>query len=613
MRGAILAVASVLVLSACLGPSSHDGKPGPAGPNVHGRVTELATGRPIEGTSLAFWRDGVPVTAAKAGHDGRYALELSDGDYEVRLRAGCAAPLALPFTVHGSAQKDYTIGLEAGAPKAPIQLQASRDPLPGYVALKWSPAPGQTNEISHYVVERKGSAPFSRILGNTLSFLDAPGATAEYGVHAVDACGRRGEAATVSATPDPAISIATPVAPRAFTVPSLEEHSYRVLDANWTPVRNETWRVVRNTGNCCELYVTTTPTGRILDFGGTYLHYSDDEGRTWSELPTPLPYNIGEGAVASAPGGDIVGVGWNAWDGDRLWANKWDATQQKWFYAPIEIHGPFYDRPWIATVKGPFDVDGRVVPYATMVVNFHPSILMSYDGLHYFSPSQSQVDLLRASTRKVPGSLPLDLDRDWTQPHVDSGITALHHGLAVRAAAGGESCSTIATGLDLRWACSDVAMPKGYMIADSWGRLHNFEPEGNPALYEAYGNSFHYRISHDAGRSWYDQTLKLPKGWVVEVSDMKANAQLDVFALAIHAHTANNTDQDLVMRFSGLDAAPRLVDILEVGDGDYSFDIGLTARQARFDFSTMGFLPDGRIVVSFGDEKHHPAALAIQT
>jgi hypothetical protein len=28
------------------------------------------------------------------------------------------------------------------------------------------------------------------------------------------------------------------------------------------------WRVIEETGNCCETYVTTTPDGRLLDFGG---------------------------------------------------------------------------------------------------------------------------------------------------------------------------------------------------------------------------------------------------------------------------------------------------------------------------------------------------------
>lgn len=49
-----------------------------------------------------------------------------------------------------------------------------------------------------------------------------------------------------------------------------------------------TWRVVQATGNCCENYVTTSREGRLYDFGGTYVNYSDDRGVTWSSVRTAL-------------------------------------------------------------------------------------------------------------------------------------------------------------------------------------------------------------------------------------------------------------------------------------------------------------------------------------
>ncbi len=72
-----------------------------------------------------------------------------------------------------------------------------------------------------------------------------------------------------------------------------------------------TWRVVNGTGNCCENYVTVTRTGRLLDFGGSYLNFSDDRGSTWRSVRPLEPLVNGEGAVVAAPGGDVLGVEWD--------------------------------------------------------------------------------------------------------------------------------------------------------------------------------------------------------------------------------------------------------------------------------------------------------------
>src|SRR3712207_6069950 len=64
----------------------------------------------------------------------------------------------------------------------------------------------------------------------------------------------------------------------------IEEVDYPVLDAANNPVGDATWRVVRNTGNCCENYLAATKQGQLLDFGGTYLRFSNDKGETWKEV-----------------------------------------------------------------------------------------------------------------------------------------------------------------------------------------------------------------------------------------------------------------------------------------------------------------------------------------
>ena len=82
------------------------------------------------------------------------------------------------------------------------------------------------------------------------------------------------------------------------------------------------WRVVEATGNCCENYVTTTREGRLLDFGGTYVNFSDDRGLTWNQVRPLTPLVNGEGTIVLAPGGDVLGVGWDPYSGDHLQACK---------------------------------------------------------------------------------------------------------------------------------------------------------------------------------------------------------------------------------------------------------------------------------------------------
>jgi hypothetical protein len=78
------------------------------------------------------------------------------------------------------------------------------------------------------------------------------------------------------------------------------------------------WRVIEETGNCCETYVTTTSDGRLLDFGGRYIHYTDDRGLTWHRVQPLAPLLNSEGAIVAAPGGDMLGVEWDPYSGDHL-------------------------------------------------------------------------------------------------------------------------------------------------------------------------------------------------------------------------------------------------------------------------------------------------------
>jgi hypothetical protein len=196
------------------------------------------------------------------------------------------------------------------------------------------------------------------------------------------------------------------------------------------------WRVVASTGNCCENYLTSTSGGRLFDFGGTYVHISDDLGLTWKQVRPLTPLNNGEGTIAVAPNGDIIGIGWDPYTGDHLQAFKYEAFSGKWWYNELPLHTPFYDREWVTVVPGPFSVDGRTVPYISFLKGGYPSKelwLWSSDGLNYYEASSKFVD---ATQNGVVGSwltTKADATFDWIQPNSNTGLTPLGGGVALAA------------------------------------------------------------------------------------------------------------------------------------------------------------------------------------
>jgi DNA-binding GntR family transcriptional regulator len=77
------------------------------------------------------------------------------------------------------------------------------------------------------------------------------------------------------------------IPPRIVTyAPPTQESSYPAIDYGRSDSPRDDrhartmWRVVEETGNCCENYVTITPDGRLMDFGGTYVNVTGDRGKT---------------------------------------------------------------------------------------------------------------------------------------------------------------------------------------------------------------------------------------------------------------------------------------------------------------------------------------------
>jgi hypothetical protein len=354
------------------------------------------------------------------------------------------------------------------------------------------------------------------------------------------------------------------------------------------------WRVVEKTGNCCENYLLATAMGRLMDFGGCYVNYTDDLGETWSSVRTIEPQNNGEGALVGGVGGDVLGVTWDPYTGDRVWAYKYTAATETWTYQEVPIHGPVWDRPWIGIVPGPVNAPGGVADFVSFIhggTAGKEPLLYSTDGLTYLTPSSPNLDqqLMGGSFEGALETLATE-DFDWMQGS-GFGFTPLGDGKAL--ATVGPSGWALFDGAAFEWMPYRLEggdAPEGIFEVDSAGRIHNILP---------VGAAFQYRISTDGGATWKSTTVKAaPPGGIQY--DFKVNLAAGVGAVAMHTTTPEGTDVDLVFKFDITGDTARLVRRYQVGLGDFDASSGLGAN-VRFDFDSLAIFPDGRIAVSFLD------------
>lgn len=350
------------------------------------------------------------------------------------------------------------------------------------------------------------------------------------------------------------------------------------------------WRMVVGTGNCCETHVTTTKEGRIYDIGGSYIRYSDDRGVSWKSVQPQNPLVNGEGSIAMAPNGDVIAMTWDAYSGDHFVAYKYDKAANQWLTWENPMHQPVYDRPWITVVPGPFVlVPGALsAPYLSFVqggTGVKDPLWVSDDGLSYVNSSSVLVDgqLDTPVTQWFP--IQADASFDWIQPIRSSPVTGLGAGRAL--AAGG----WLLNPEDRRWDSWRLPQPPNTVPPtriqiDSAGRINHLNP---------ISGGFEYRISADGGQTWTTSGL-IPFS-LGGLSDFKANYAAGVAAIALRIG-----DQDWVYKLDISGDTARLTRRYTVGLGDTLAVAGVQVPpRPRYDFKTIGILPDGRVVHSFLD------------
>lgn len=424
-----------------------------------------------------------------------------------------------------------------------------------------------------------------------------------------------GPAPETRSYPDSKEMVAEPATVEDLRHGTVQQLAYPVVDAAGNELGNAQWRVVKGTGNCCEQYVTVTHTGRIIDVGGWTPKYSDDEGRTWKQIRTWTDDFLpgGEGAVAEAPNGDVVAVSWDPYSPDNLTTYKYNAAKDRWFFMHQVLKTPFYDRPWLAVVDGPFTFAGEQYPYMVMLRGGWPAKepwLYSFDGLNYIVPDPHARTGIVKETVTAPLDIPSDPMIDWIQPHTHGGWSPLPGGGAIGSqftiAGIGYPDAYLPPG-SIHWKALDLGLPAGDVQVDGRGWIHHVR-NGTGAC------SIVYSLSSDGGATWNSSQMRLPSGYYTEKFDYRTNGSLGMSAIAIHAHTdRTNTDQDLVFEVDTTTDEPRLRRIFYVGKGDADFGSSAAAQGDRFDFPSIAIMANGAIVVAFGDNAHPTPALAILT
>lgn len=388
----------------------------------------------------------------------------------------------------------------------------------------------------------------------------------------------------------------------------LRAATYAVYDARGHRTGTARWHWTPTGGNCCEVYVTATRTGGLLEYGGSYPYSSSDHGRTWSRVSFATPLYNGEGAIVAGPHGDAFGVGWDAYTGDHLQGVRYTAATRTWQTAEAPLKSPVFDREWITYAKGPFVVGGQRVPYVTLVRGGTVTKtleVLSGDGLSYTTPTDPNLDVSQSSTEAPLFRIPVvrDPDADYWQPNPGTFTLPLSGGGVLLLDNSEDALGADAARLDpttLRWQRVRLPFrPTGTVRQDSRGWL---------TMVTRSHDTLTLALSPDGGSSWRSTRLVLPPTVSTiegdgDFFDVKVNGRLGQAVVSTRADDRAGHGQDLVWRVDVRTRQPRVLKGYAVGRGDAPTAIGLVAGLAadRFDFPSVALLPDGRIAVSFQD------------
>ena len=364
-------------------------------------------------------------------------------------------------------------------------------------------------------------------------------------------------------------------------------------------------------GNGAEHYLATTSKGWIMNLGGEYPTWSEDRGKTWQDYrPITEPVDgLGEGAIIETPDGNVVANSWYPYTGDKLYSYFLDTNSHQWTWAPNRPLAVFYDRSWQAVVPGPITAFEGTTPWASLIVsNFWSSsdvgYIVSQDGVAYTAwehPSRAQ------------GSVSFDLDFepgimwDFLTPHREMDATPIPTGglLMPNHFGPGESAYL---DTNLIWRVytppSGVSIPAPHLVIDSTGALHSVGRNGNILT---------YHMSVDGGRSWASRDFTWGENQIDEWEFQADGAhELAVVNMRVEVQEdGESVDKDIIFHIRDYKESLEPDTITLIGQGDADATSGL-GNDFRFDFASLGILPDGGVVVAFQDSTDIDPLFAVE-
>ncbi len=385
---------------------------------------------------------------------------------------------------------------------------------------------------------------------------------------------------------------------------------------------NASWSVYGNEegGNCCEHYLAATKEGWILNFGGEYPTWSEDRGHTWQEWqPTlitqfgcrtpkytiPGQEGLGEGSIVQATNGDLISMGWfpypSSSGGDQFYAFLYDAEDQEWSWCFNRLTEPFYDRSWQVEVIGPIDSSIGSGEYASLVISnfWHQSSnrggQISVDGLNYyyfeFPDKNEDLDVVQ---------IDLEFDElgpewDFTKPHKEMrAFPVPSGGLYFPSFFNDGGDAWLDTNLNW-WRAETSAgnsLPSEYCALDSSTALH---------CVVAGDTSVTHYISWDGGNNWTNQTYDISsKASDLEEWEFHSNGVQDLFVLNVRYQSSEGPDVDVAWHVREFSQSLEPDQLTYLGQGDLDSASG-AGEDIRFDFASMGILPDGGSFIAYHD------------
>ncbi|MBT3420289.1 MAG: hypothetical protein HN433_03805 [Euryarchaeota archaeon] len=119
-------------------------------------------------------------------------------------------------------------------------------------------------------------------------------------------------------------------------------------------------------------------------------------------------------------------------------------------------------------------------------------------------------------------------------------------------------------------------------------------------------------MSTDGAISWQNHTYDMSDvASQIEEWEFQANGELDLFVLNVRYQSASGPDVDTVYHVRGYseDMSPDTFTYIGQGDLDSTSGAG---NDIRFDFASLGILPDGGVVVAYHDSTDPDPLFAVE-